>query len=200
VLHLTVVRHGATAWNEAGRYQGHGDPPLSDRGRAQAARLASRISRERFDRVIASDLRRAVETAQIALPGAAVETDARLREMDFGAWDGLTWDECVTRDGDLVQRWVDDPEACTPPGGETAAAFASRISLALDALPAEGRALLVCHAGVVHAMLARWLAVPLRRTFALHVAACALTRVELHPGGGARVLCVSDTAHMEDDG
>jgi alpha-ribazole phosphatase len=198
VLHLTLLRHGATAWNEAGRYQGWGDRPLSDRGRADAARLRPRLAGERFDRVVASDLRRAVETAELALPGAAIERDERLREMDFGAWDGLTWDECTARDGDLVSRWAADPEAWCPPEGESVAAFASRISRAVEALPEAGRVLWVVHAGVIHALLARWMEVPLRRTFALHVAACGLTRVELHPGGGVRIACVNDTAHLPD--
>ncbi|MBV9775085.1 MAG: histidine phosphatase family protein, partial [Gemmatimonadetes bacterium] len=51
LLRLTLVRHGSTPWNEAGRYQGWGDPPLSERGRAQALRLRARLEGEAFDRV-----------------------------------------------------------------------------------------------------------------------------------------------------
>jgi len=196
VLHLTLVRHGSTEWNEASRYQGWGDPPLSARGRAEAEHLHARLAGEAFDVVMTSDLRRAVETAGIAVPGVEVVRDARLREMNFGAWDGLTWDECAARDADLVRRWVEDPDACAPPEGETGAAFASRISAAVDAFPESGRVLCVAHAGVIHALVARWMEVPLRRTFTLHFSACGITRVELHPGGGARILCVNDTSHM----
>ena len=197
MLRLTLVRHGTIDWNEAGRYQGWGDRDLSGRGRAEAARLHARIGAERFDRVVASDLRRARETAAIALPHAEVESDARLREFHFGAWDGLTWDECVARDGDLMARWTEDPSQVVPPGGEALETFMGRVGAALDELPAEGSVLWVVHAGVVHAVLARWLGVSLRQTFALHVAACGLTRAEVFPGGGVRVLCVNDTGHME---
>ncbi len=198
MLRLTLVRHGSTEWNETGRFQGWGDPPLSARGRGEAERLGAHLASERFGRVVASDLLRARETASLALPGARVDTDARLREMDFGAWDGLTWDECVARDGDLIRRWSDDPAAVTPPGGESLAAFEARIAAALAELPEEGSHLWVVHAGVVHAILARWMDVPLRRTFALHISACGITRAELFPGGGAKVTCVNELASHRD--
>lgn len=198
MLRLTLVRHGTTGWNEAGRYQGWSDPPLSERGRAEALRLRHRLEGERFDRVVASDLRRARETAEIALPGVEVEAEPRLREFGFGAWEGLTWDECTRRDGDLLRRWTDDPDAVCPPDGETAAAFGARIAAALDDLPTEGSVLCVAHAGVIHAVLARWMGVALRQTFALRLSACGLTRAELFPDG-AKVLCVNDTAHMTGD-
>lgn len=195
MLRLTLVRHGSTEWNEAGRFQGWGDPPLSARGRGEAERLGAHLAGEEFDRVVASDLLRARETAALALPSAPVETDPRLREMDFGAWDGLTWAECVARDGDLIRRWSEDPAAVAPPGGESLAAFEARIAAALADLPEEGSRLWVVHAGVIHAILARWMDVPLRRTFALHISACGITRAELFPGGGAKVMCVNETAH-----
>jgi broad specificity phosphatase PhoE len=194
VLRLTLVRHGSTEWNETGRFQGWGDPPLSARGRGEAERLGAHLAGEEFGRVVASDLLRARETAALALPGVPVETDPRLREMDFGAWDGLTWNECVARDGDLIQRWSEDPAAAAPPGGESLAAFEARIAAALAELPEEGSHLWVVHAGVVHAILARWMDVPLRRTFALHISACGVTRAEVFPGGGAKVTCVNETA------
>jgi alpha-ribazole phosphatase/probable phosphoglycerate mutase len=192
VLRLTLVRHGSTEWNQTGRFQGWGDPPLSAQGRAEAERLRGHLANETFDRVVASDLVRARETAAIALPGASVETDPRLREMSFGTWDGLTWDECVARDGDLIRRWSDDPAAVDPPGGEALADFEARIAAALGGLPEEGSHLWVVHAGVIHAILARWMDVPLRRTFALHISACGITRAEIFPGGGARVTCVNE--------
>ena len=194
MLRLTLIRHGTTEWNEARRFQGWGDPPLSATGRAEAERLRDHLAGERFDTVVASDLLRARETAAIALPGAAIETSPALREMSFGAWDGLTWDECVARDGDLIRRWSDDPAAVDPPGGEPLRDFEARIDTMLAALPDEGSQLWVVHAGVVHAILARWMDVPLRRTFALHISACGITRAEVFPGGGAKVTCVNETA------
>ena len=191
MLRLTLVRHASTAWNEARRYQGWGDPPLSSRGQDEALALRQTLDGETFDRVVTSDLARAVETARIALPGAEIATDPRLRELSFGAWEGLTWDECAARDGDLVRRWVEDPTVVTPPDGESVADFQARIAAALDDLGTDGSVLCVTHAGVIHAALARWMDVDLRRTFALKLSPCGITRAELHAGGGATVLCVN---------
>lgn len=195
MLRLTLARHASTEWNEAGRYQGWSDPPLSGKGRREAERLCARLAGETFDRVFASDLLRARETAEIAAPGVPVETDRRLRELHFGAWEGLTWDECAARDGDLPRRWAADPASVAPPDGETAAEFEARVAGALDDLPTEGSVLVVSHAGTLHAVLARWLGVTLRQTFALRISACGLTRAEVFPDG-VRVLCVNDTTHM----
>jgi broad specificity phosphatase PhoE len=199
VLRLTLVRHGSTEWNEKGRFQGWGDPPLSAKGRGEAERLGAHLAGEEFGLVVTSGLLRARETAALAFPGAEAHTDPRLREMNFGAWDGLTWAECVERDGDLIGRWSEDPSAVTPPGGESLADFEFRIAAALADLPEEGARLWVVHAGVIHAILARWMDVPLRRTFALHISACGITRAEIFPGGGAKVMCVNETAASHRD-
>ncbi|MDB4949910.1 MAG: Phosphoglycerate mutase [Gemmatimonadetes bacterium] len=191
MLHLTLVRHASTAWNEAGRYQGWGDPPLSPRGRAEALALGPALAAEAFDRVVASDLARTAETARIALPSAEIEADPRLREMHFGAWEGLTWNECVARDGRLVHRWVSDPAAHAPPDGETLAAFEARIAEALAELPSAGRILWVVHAGVIHSVLARWMGIEIGRTFALRLSPCGITRAEIHPDG-VRILGVNE--------
>lgn len=195
MLRVTLVRHGTTEWNDTGRYQGWSDTPLSEGGRAEAARLRGRLAGERFDRVVSSDLVRARETAEIAVPGVVIETDRRLREMHFGAWEGLTWDECTARDGDLPARWTADPASCAPPEGESVAEFEARVAAALDALPADGNVLVVAHAGTIHAVLARWLGVTLKQTFALRIGQCGITRAEVYPDG-LRVQCVNDTAHM----
>ena len=68
---LLLVRHGVTEWNEAGRYQGHQDIPLSDAGREQARRVAERLSDERIAFAYSSDLKRARETSRTARAAAA---------------------------------------------------------------------------------------------------------------------------------
>lgn len=195
MLHLTVVRHGSTAWNESGRYQGWSDPPLSERGRSEAAMLGERLAEERFDLVMASDLLRARETADIVVPSAPLHTDPRLRELNFGAWEGLTWDECTQRDGDHLQRWMRDPAAHTPPEGEDTPTFEARVASAVDELPSEGKVLVATHSGVIRVLLARWLGVTLRQTSALKLSHCGIMRAELFTGG-ARILCVNDTGHI----
>ena len=95
MLRLILVRHGETEWNAQRRYQGHSDVPLSALGRRQAARAAERLAALKIDAVYTSDLGRALETAEIIAEqrGLEVCAEPRLRELNFGVFEGLTFDE-----------------------------------------------------------------------------------------------------------
>jgi alpha-ribazole phosphatase len=190
VLHLTLVRHASTTLNEQRRYQGWCDHPLSDRGRAEAADLARRLAGERWDRVLSSDLARARDTAALLAPGAEVVPDPRLRELDFGAWDGLTYDEAEARDPEAIRRWIDDPLGVRPPGGESFTDFRARVVAALHDLPLEGSALVVAHGGPVRLLVAELLGLAWSQVVLMQVSACSLTRLAVHPDG-AHLLCLN---------
>lgn len=195
MLHLTLVRHGSTRLSRERRYQGWTDEPLSPEGAAEARLLGERLRAERFDRVVTSDLSRARETAALALPEADLLQDPRLREMDFGAWDALTYDEAARRDRERIARWIDAPHRTRPPGGESLAGFRSRVAAAVDALPREGEVLLVAHGGPLRAILARALGLRWRQVVLFQLSPCGVTRVALHRAGG-HLLCLNDTAHL----
>ena len=103
MTHLALIRHGTTDWNAEQRVQGHTDIPLNDTGRSQARALAARLQAEKWDRIYASDLSRARETAEIvaAAVGLPVQIDPRLREMSCGQMEGTT-------EADRVARWGSD--------------------------------------------------------------------------------------------
>ncbi len=92
-------RHGRTAWNVEGRTQGQSDTPLDQVGVEQAASAAARLASLAPTRIVSSDLRRAADTAAALsrLTGLTVSYDARLREVDFGAREGMTTDEAWQR-------------------------------------------------------------------------------------------------------
>ncbi len=96
---LILARHGETDWNRDGIWQGHGDPPLNELGRRQAAELADRLADVKIDALYSSDLKRAYETATIVGRAKELEitADPDLREMDVGSWSGLTSEEIATR-------------------------------------------------------------------------------------------------------
>lgn len=132
VLHLYLARHGRTAWNAAGRFQGCVDIALDDVGRAQAATLARSLA-GRLDAVFASDLRRASETARIvsealAIPLLSLEPD--LRERGYGVFEGLTRAECVARFPD-AWRARERHRNLPPPGGEPHAEVVARMGRGL---------------------------------------------------------------------
>src|SRR5690348_1398191 len=110
---LLLARHGETDWNREGRWQGHADVALNDRGREQARELATQLVNEPIDAIVSSDLRRAHETALIIaeVKRLPVATDAGLREIDVGSWSGLTPEEIeqcfpgmVTHDGETNEQ------------------------------------------------------------------------------------------------
>lgn len=124
---LLLVRHGTTRWNREKRYLGHTDIPLDPGGRDELAPLARELAGKAFHGVYCSDLARCRETlAIISPPHADTATyDPRLREMDFGAWEGHTYEQLQHEP--LYRQWIDSPQQVTTPGGESWADFAGRV-------------------------------------------------------------------------
>ena len=150
---LILARHGETDWNRDGRFQGHADPPLNDRGREQARALADAVAGERIAAVYASDLRRAHETAQIvaARRGLDVVVDPDLRERDVGEWSGLTIREIEDRFPDELRRFREKGASI----GESREALSERVVAAVrriaEAHP-RGHVLVVTHGGALRAL------------------------------------------------
>lgn len=126
-MRLLLLRHSQTAWNREGRFQGQLDIPLDERGCQQARMLKAAFSAESLDMIYTSDLSRALETAAIVSANRfPVQTDERLREMNYGVFQGLTLTEMQTRYPESFAAW--QPERrCVPPEGETVAALAGRV-------------------------------------------------------------------------
>ncbi len=190
---LVVVRHGRTAWNAAGRFQGHSDVPLDDEGRAQARGVAGLLYGEALTRAVASDLQRASETAAIVLAGRSVpiETDPRWREMRFGAWEGLVWNEIVARQPELANASATTPKFYTPQGGESFDELCERIGDALadvDSRASDGdRILVATHAGPLHALLRVALGADEADALNVKFSPASVTRIALGPAGASIV-------------
>ena len=151
---LLLARHGETDWNRDHRWQGHTGPRLNEAGRSQAASLAARI--RRIDAVYSSDTERAYETAVILAErhGLTVQTDARLREVNFGLWEGLTRAEINTRFAGVFSRWLRG-EGPPPEGGESDKAMAERVLAALREIAdrhRDERVLVVTSGGPIRAV------------------------------------------------
>lgn len=159
---LFLARHGETAWNRAGRWQGATDIPLSDAGRAQARTLAAALAGRGIVDIHASDLQRATETAEIiaatlGLAAAALKVDARLRERGFGCFEGFTREQCAERHPEAWARYMADRRS-TPPGGEPQPEVAARIVAAMTEIARAPRAageatLVVSHGGTIRTFI-----------------------------------------------
>jgi broad specificity phosphatase PhoE len=155
VTTLLLARHGETDWNQARRWQGHADRPLTDRGRAQAAALGDRLADIALDAVYSSDLRRARETAEaVALPhGLDVIELPELREVDVGSWEGLTRDEAEAKFPDGFRRWLAGGTGWND--GETYAEMSRRVLAVVEQIASDhedGRILIVSHGGPIRAI------------------------------------------------
>jgi broad specificity phosphatase PhoE len=174
---LFLVRHATTEASRAGRNLGQRvDPGLAAEGEDLAARSAVAIGAELAAlshddvRIVSSPaLRCRATAAAIAVEVAAeVELDAALRELDYGAWDGLTPEECVARDPELRARWELDPYLTSTPDGESGRDVARRAFPVLDALDAwltadrSRAAVVVSHNHVLRLRLTSLLGLPLR--------------------------------------
>ena len=119
---LILARHGRTAYNQAGLIQGSSPVPLDETGLEQARRLAVHIAAlERPPtRLWSSDLLRAEQTAGAVADALSlkVQTDARLREQDFGSYEGRALKELLDIDPEFKRAWTGDPALLYPPGGE----------------------------------------------------------------------------------
>ncbi len=156
---LILIRHSAVQANTEKRYTGsRSDPSLTAEGRKQAEDLAQRISRgQNVDRVLASPLARAHETAEkIAQEKTlAVDYDPRLKEIDFGRWDGKTFSEIPPADKSYITQWVEEPLTFRFPEGEAISAFLERTNaVAKDCINSPDRTIcVVTHGGNVRAMI-----------------------------------------------
>jgi probable phosphoglycerate mutase len=155
-LTLYFVRHGETDWNLAKRYQGQRDIPLNATGRTQAARnghvLAETLGADAaaFD-YVASPLARACETMQIvrrelALAPDGYCTDERLKEIHYGHWEGLLWDDLPKLDPAGLAARAADTWAWRPAGGESFQALSRRVEGWLAQLSRDS--VVVAHGGV----------------------------------------------------
>lgn len=160
---ILLARHGQSAWNASGRWQGWADPPLTELGRQQAWAAAACIGT--VDAVVASDLERAVATAIViseAIGVGPVVVEPDLKERDVGEWTGCTRAE-------IAERWPDafaaflagraaggDGVRVTPPGGETLEVVLERTAAALlriaELVGPAAEVVAISHGGVIRAL------------------------------------------------
>jgi len=152
-----LARHGQTAYNAEGRFQGQQEVPLDDTGRAQAAELAARAVPYGFRALWCSPLLRARETADAvaARIGLEPKEDARLMETDAGDWTNLTFAEVRAKTPERFDAFAAADADFGFPGGESFAEQEVRVEAALSDVEAGAvPALVVCHGMVIRAAFA----------------------------------------------
>ena len=182
-MELVLVRHAEPTEDARGRCYGRLDVKLSESGCEQCRRLAAHLSDEPVAAIMCSPRLRARDTADaIAEPhGLPVTVLDQLRELDFGEFEGRTYDEIATSRPELYERWMTEPTTLRFPGGEGYADLRARVIDAVAQLRAthDGRMVVaVTHGGVVRAVVAEALGMSQGRIFRLAVDTASITRVE----------------------
>ncbi len=195
-------------WNEQGRFCGHTDIPLSTLGRKQARKLALYLQYRPITVVYSSDLSRARETAEIIVkkltfsesretlaasllssPPSVIVSPA-WREIHFGAWEGLTYDEIATSFHEQ-RGFFTNPEYFAPPQGETITEVLQRVMPALhDIMKREqnGEVVLVSHGGTLRGLLCSLLGMPLHNQWQLRVDTGSLSAIDVSLGEHGELL------------
>jgi probable phosphoglycerate mutase len=162
---LVVWRHGRTAWNDEGRFQGHVDTPLDLVGHRQAKAAARALASLEPVAIVSSDLARARDTATYLASACSLPLalDARLREIDVGEWGGLSRSEIESRFPDTYRAWLSG-EDVRREGGETGAEVTARalaaVSDAVASSPGGGPVVVCSHGGTSRSVVLALLGLP----------------------------------------
>ena len=165
---LFIIRHGETVWNAEHRFQGHGDSPLTETGRNQVAALGRRLETINFDTLISSDLGRTQETASIItdFTGHAVELDSRLRERNYGVFEGLTVPEISEQHSGVYDQFnTDDPDYILPRGESHRQHYRRNVAIFEELLTGRvgTKVAVVAHGGVLDSIFRYIAGLPLEQ-------------------------------------
>lgn len=155
---ILFIRHAET--DMVGTFCGHSDPELNMRGHAQLEELIDKLRKENISAVYTSDLRRSYVMGMAVAKAFGVDCHERraLREISFGQWEGLTWDQIEQRNKAAAQRWVAEYPHWPAPGGENVRDFERRVFDEIEAISMEARSggrnfAVITHAGVLRTVL-----------------------------------------------
>lgn len=205
MLKFFVIRHGETVSNAEKRFSGHQDVNLTEKGIWQAEQLSRRLKDEHIDVAFSSDLKRAIHTAKIVLGNhnLPIIIEPYFREIHFGDWEGLKWEEIDTENGkESSTGWWNQPDLPIP-GGESLCDLRKRIMTGLKKVIAEHdeedrckTIAIVSHGGVSKMIVGIALDVPVRKVWHIRQQSTALNVIKYDKKGGFFIDSVNDIAHL----
>jgi broad specificity phosphatase PhoE/ribonuclease HI len=195
-----LLRHGETPLSGERRFAGTGDFPLTDTGMAQAKAAAYALTGRGIDAIVTSPLSRCQDTAsEIATAvGVTTRVEEGFRETDFGEWEGYTFAEVQERWPAEMKSWLADPSVA-PPGGESFADTARRVTTARDKLLVRYRhqtVLVVSHVSPIKMLLRDALLAPMAALYRMHLDVASLSAIDWYDDGPAVVRSFNDTHHL----
>lgn len=187
-------------WNESLKFQGQQDIPLSDKGKKQAMKTAQYFANKQIDLVYSSDLKRALQTARIIIEECnkkesiskqlRIFKEKGLREMNFGNWEGLTYNDLKKKYPEIINKWYQDPTNIKPENGEKVKDFQQRIITSIDQIIKKtndnkdneecNNILLITHGGSIRMYLAYLLQMPLELYWRIGLKNCSVSIIKFY--------------------
>jgi alpha-ribazole phosphatase len=197
---LFLVRHGNTVWSGTGRYQGFSDVALNEDGLNQAEKLGQRLAGEKLRAVYSSDLQRAYHTAKViaALHNLEVITTPDLRELNFGRCEGLTFQQIMDMDPEIIKIWHGRDFTRSFPDGESMQDLATRVRRFIGRLGKWGQGdnvLIVGHNGSLAVMICLLLGIGIEHWWQFKTSTACLSIVETYEDGAVLKL-LNDLHHL----
>lgn len=193
---LFLIRHGSTDFNKERRYCGFMDIGINGNGRAQVRRLKARFRGQPIDKIYSSDRKRAIQTAGIIFKGREVIKVSGLREMNFGVFEGMTYQEILKKYPVIYKKWINDPFKTIIPKGESLNIFRKRVVRVFKDIIVkhQGQEIaIVCHGGTISAFITYILK---SRDFWKHIPDSASLSLLEAKNGKFKVEFFNDTRHL----
>jgi len=208
-IKLMLIRHGESDGNVQRKFSGFQDVDLTEKGVWQAERLARRLERVQIDSVYCSDLKRARRTAEIIFKtrGVDIITNPKFREINFGAWEGYTFEEVKSKFGygDKFNSLLENIKVeVNIPQGESLVNLNDRVMAELsnvlkkhEKTDKDETIALVCHGGTIRVILSNALNIGLKNMWNIEQYSTALNIINYYDHK-AFVALINDTSHLED--
>jgi len=187
MLEIIFVRHGESEMNKKELYCGWTDSSLTDKGLEQAEAVSEKLANEKIDLIISSDLDRCFTTAEVINRFHLKEIikDTRLKELNFGDWEGLCYNE-ICRDFPIEsKKWEEDYINFKMPKGESLYEMHQRVNKAFNRIISEydkGKILIVTHSGVIRSILSQHICGSIEGAWKFKINNCGITRLQILDG------------------
>jgi len=199
VIRLILIRHAQTDYSLQNRYCGFSNPSLNNKGIWQSKKLADRLGNLSSVKVYSSDFKRAYQTAKIIFRNNSIEKAADFREMNFGLFEGLKYEEIVRKYPKLYRDWVDNPEKVRIPAGERLKDLNKRVKERLSFILSqyEGKTLaVVTHGGPIKVILCDALKFDVNMFWKIRQEISALNIIDYAKESSPVVVKMNDISHL----
>lgn len=184
MIKLIFIRHPEVSWNKQQRYLGKTDIALNRQGKKQAKLISDYLKNKNISAVYSSNLKRTCQSASVIAKyhSLSVRKDARLNEIDFGGWEGMTFNQIQKKYPRLVRKYLSDPLNTKIPEGESLLKFRNRVNKALEEILAQekGTIVIISHAGVNRIIICGLLRLPLSYFWQIKQDIGAINIIEIH--------------------